>query len=386
MKIVRARTARLATTPWMLLPVVLIAAAGVAGCESSGNILGNQPDVKISQPAPTPKTMRVAVYPVLAAPDPLNKQIQAEVAGAIDKSRFSVITVTDGSTPATDYQLRGYATASRDKGGAKFAYFFDVLDANGQKLNRIAGEEPLPKAPAKSKDLWPSVGPDIVKSVAGKTAASFATSVPAAGPSPATGSPPSGAQPIAAAPAIASGAAASSPAVARANDIAANGVTTGSVNAGGKPPTGPLTVAIPSVSGAPGDGDKSLTAALRSELKKQGLTVVDAAASATYRVHGQVSTSTNEAGAESIKIAWEVKDGTGNRMATVSQGNTIEKGSLNGAWGATAGDIAAAASAAIVPLLKKPETATGAVPGRQASAAPATQSAAADGVYNTAAR
>lgn len=330
------------------------AAFVLAGCESTNGLLGGTPDATVAQaPPPAVKTKTVAVYPVLAAPDPLNKQIQAEVAQSLDKSKFSAITVTDGTTPAADYQLRGFATASKDKAAAKLAYFFDVLDGQGQKLNRIAGDEALAK-PATSKDVWRSVTPEIVKSVANRTATAFTASVGAAPVAPTQVAP---AQVVAQTPPAAGAAKPTPIAVSPAETPAAKAAT-----------TGPTSVSVAPVAGAPGDGGPALTTALKSELKKKGLTVVDNGP-ATYRVHGQVTTAPTDSGMEQVKIAWDVKDASGNRMATVSQGNTVEKGALNGPWGATAGDIAAAATAAILPIIQKPADPSPNAPGKQAAIA-----------------
>lgn len=338
--------------PWQTSRVVpalvAVAALALAGCESNGLLANNPaPETAVAPPPAPPKLKTVAVYPVLAAPAPLNKQLQDGVADAIDKTKYRVITVADGSTPPSDYQLRGYGTASRDKSGAKFAYFFDVLDGKGEKLNRIAGEEPLGKASVKSKDLWQKVTPDIVKSAASKTASSFAAA--------ATGTP---------AAAVSQGTSAATPPPTTASTAPAQtAVAPTPAAAAPATPSGPLTVAIMPVTGAPGDGDKSLTAALKTELRKKGLIVVEGNAPATYKVQGQVTATPNEAGQEDVKIAWDVKDAGGGRVATVSQGNTVEKGALAGAWGATAGDVAAAASVAILPLLKKTNAASAASAG-----------------------
>ncbi len=321
-----------------------IAATGLAGCESGATLASNPPETSVAPVAPKLKT--VAVYPVLAAPDPLNKQIQIGVADAIDKSKFRVITVADGSTPAADYQLRGYGTASKDKKAAKFSYFFDVLDAQGQKVNRLAGEEPLPKPGAKVKDLWPSVTPEIIKVAATKTATSFAASV-AGAPSPSGQNP----APLPQTPGSASPATLP-PAAANVTPIAANTPLAPQPAAVTAAPGGPVTVAVLPVTGAPGDGDNALTAALKSELKRKGFSVVEGSAPSAYKVQGQVTATPNEQGQEAVKIAWDVKDGNGNRMATVSQGNTVEKGALSGAWGPTANDVATAASVQIDELIR----------------------------------
>ena len=52
---------------------------------------------------------------------------------------------------------------------------------------------------------------------------------------------------------------------------------------------------------------------------------------------------------EKIRIDWRVLEPSGTTKGTVSQENTIPKGSLNGPWGA----IADAAAGAAVPGIKK---------------------------------
>ena len=50
---------------------------------------------------------------------------------------------------------------------------------------------------------------------------------------------------------------------------------------------------------------------------------------------------------------WQVLDPSGKRLGTVSQQNTIPKGSLNGPWGAIADAAAGAAADGIIKLLPK---------------------------------
>lgn len=354
----QAGAAGFRATGLLLAALVALVTAGCGNTNLLSSTSGPETAV-VSTPA-KPKT--VAVYPVMAAPDPINKQIQNELAGALDRTKFQPILVTDNSNPPADYQIRGYATASKDKAGGKVAYFFDVLDGSGAKLNRIAGEEQV-KVAGKSKDVWPGVTPEIVKTVGTRAAASFTTV--AVGPAaPAVAAPAPVAQVAPVAPAATPGSAA---------------LTTGSAGPATPPatpvavappsrPSGPMTVSVAPVSGAPGDGDKALTAALKAELKKQGLTVVEGS-QATFVVQGKVSSSATDGGNEAVKITWDVNDQSGNRMATVSQGNTVAKGALSGAWGSTATDIAGAASAAIMPIIRKDSAQSAGTPGKQANAA-----------------
>ena len=58
-------------------------------------------------------------------------------------------------------------------------------------------------------------------------------------------------------------------------------------------------------------------------------------------------------GKQSIRIDWLVLDPSGKRLGTVSQQNTIPRGSLNGPWGAIADAAAGAAADGIIKLLPK---------------------------------
>ena len=59
------------------------------------------------------------------------------------------------------------------------------------------------------------------------------------------------------------------------------------------------------------------------------------------------------AGKENIRIDWQVIDPRGKRVGTVSQKNTIPKGSLNGPWGAIANAVAGAAADKLIKIIPK---------------------------------
>jgi hypothetical protein len=313
----------------------------LAGCETGSSLLNgtNQPAVAVTEPANASKLTTIAIAPVLGVPEATSQQLVTELSNGLDKSRFSV--VTSASSP-TDYTLRGYATAAREKSSSKLSYFFDVIDKSGKKVNRIAGEETLSAAPA-GKDVWQGMTPAISKSVATKTAQNLTAFIPAGAPASGAGS---------AQPAVADVGAAG------ATKVAASGADAAGAKAG--PATGSITkpaataALVPNVTGAPGDGGQSLTAAIQKELTKNGITLASGAASAggpNYRVEGRVALGAPNAGKQPIQIDWDVKDPQGKKLGTVSQKNEIDQGSLDGAWGKTADAAAAAAAQGIVKLL-----------------------------------
>ena len=85
-----------------------------------------------------PPLARVAVAPIVGAPDAIAKQIQQEFTSAIEKQRVSV---TASKEERADYTLRGYIVAAKDKTATKVSYIWDVTDPSGKRVNRITGEE-----------------------------------------------------------------------------------------------------------------------------------------------------------------------------------------------------------------------------------------------------
>ncbi|MGH6826738.1 MAG: hypothetical protein ACREC7_13685, partial [Methyloceanibacter sp.] len=106
----------------------------------------------------------------------------------------------------------------------------------------------------------------------------------------------------------------------------------------------PATTIVAPVSGAPGDGTKSLTAAIKKRLYAKGVKLATVQTGNTYTVKGTVTLTDGSGGKQSIRIEWQVFDPNGRRVGTVSQQTTITKGSLDGPWGPVA-DVAAGKAA-----------------------------------------
>jgi len=115
-----------------------------------------------------------------------------------------------------------------------------------------------------------------------------------------------------------------------------------------------LTAVVPSVKGAPGDGSTSLTTAIQRELQNKGVSLLDRATPASYRVEGNVTLGASREGKQPIQIEWVVRDPNGKKLGTVSQKNDIPEGSLDGSWGRVADQAAGAAVQGILKLLPSP--------------------------------
>jgi hypothetical protein len=259
------------------------------------------------------------------------------------------VTVTASKDDTADFHLRPYILAAKEKNGTKVSYVLDVSDSAGKRVNRFTGEEMVPGNP--SRDPWAAITPPVTQSITAKATGSFVAWLPnarAAASAPA--GPPAGiggqkddtpAPTAAARPAAKAAVAAAPPPTPPSNQ------TTGSINR----ESGPVTALVPTVTGAPGDGSKSLTAAIQRELQGKGVTLANGPSAAAYRVEGAVTLGEAREGKQAIQIEWVVKDPQGKRLGTVAQKNDIPEGSLDGAWGRTADQAAGAAVQGIAKLL-----------------------------------
>ncbi len=94
----------------------------------------------------------------------------------------------------------------------------------------------------------------------------------------------------------------------------------------------PARVYVADITGAPGDGDRSLGAQIRLKLANYGITVQDTPAGADYRLRGLVATSPGSAGQLKVELQWIVDDSRGERGKVV-QLNEVPAGSLDRFWG-----------------------------------------------------
>jgi hypothetical protein len=265
--------------------------------------------------------------PIVGAPAEVSQEFAQELAAAGANNK---LTITPNGT-GSSYTIKGYLLATSERKGAKVSYILDIADSKGGKVGRVSGEQLVPAR--KGSDPWSGVDTAALRSLAAQIAPQIASALSggsseppavASDPSPAPGSSPTttARAPAAAAPAE-------------------------------KVSRGPVTAMVSPVSGAPGDGMKSLTAAIKKRLYAKGVKLTSIQSDNTYTVKGIVSLTDASGGKQSIRIDWQVLDPSGKKVGTVSQQNTIPKGSLNGPWGPIADAAAGAAADGIVKLLPK---------------------------------
>ncbi len=327
---------------------------GLAGCETSsslfsGSLFGGSgsapaPEVSAAPPAqPLPPLAKISVSPIIGAPDAIAKQIQQEFTSTVEKQRVTVV----GKDERADYTLRGYVVAAKVKSTTKVSYIWDVTDPTGKRVNRITGEEVV--SGNTSKDPWAALTPQVAQTIAGKAASSFMTWLPS---HLSQGAVASGTSQPASAAVQPAGGEPKRMAAAKAPPPPQPGTTTGSIPDSAANGSG-VSAVVPAVTGAPGDGRTSLTAAIQRELQGKGIAIAEKATPTTYRVEGSVTLGAAKDGKQPIQIEWLVRDPKGKKLGTVSQKNEIPQGSLDGAWDKTAEQAASAAAQGIVKLLPK---------------------------------
>jgi hypothetical protein len=287
----------------------------------------------------------MALAPIVGAPANITQQLTDALVSAGQERK---LTLVPGGTGGS-YTLRGYLVASAEKSGAKISYIWDVSDAKGQRVARVSGDEVITKR--SGADPWSGVDSAALHNIAAKTTSQVLASLSGGGSAPvASDSPP----PASPSPGLASPPGSSRPPTSASPGLGASPPAP-AASAATEPP-GEIMALVAPVSGAPGDGQKSLTAALKKRLFAGGVKLASAPARNVYTVKGTVVLADTTGGKQSIRIDWLVFDPNGKKLGTVSQQNTIPKGALNGPWGAIADAAAGAAANGIIKLIPRSNT------------------------------
>jgi hypothetical protein len=306
----------------LLVALTALCLTGCGGGSSMSGLLSGAGNIFASSP-------KITVAPIIGAPPNVTKELtQALITAGADRN-LTLMTGTDGA----NYTLRGYLLAAPERSGSKISYIWDVTDAKGTRVARVSGEQAVARGSA--NDPWRGVDSAAIRTMANSTTSQLAAELP--------GGRGASTPAVAAAPAAAPSATSAAAPTAAATTAAARPA----------PPPKPSGVLVAPVAGAPGDGSRSLATALKKRLYKDGVKVANGTAANVYTVKGIVKLTDAGGGKEKIQIDWRVLDPNGKRLGTVSQQNTIPKGSLNGPWGAIADAAAGAAADGIIKLLPK---------------------------------
>lgn len=114
----------------------------------------------------------------------------------------------------------------------------------------------------------------------------------------------------------------------------------------------PTRVFVRDVTGAPGDGNTSLTRRMRESLPKLGEVVQETVDGSDFTVEGTVRTSRGPAGQTTVEIAWTVTDVTG-EAGKASQLQDVPSEYIAGPWGDLAVVVAEQAAAGVKEIIDR---------------------------------
>ena len=97
------------------------------------------------------------------------------------------------------------------------------------------------------------------------------------------------------------------------------------------------------ITGAPGDGNLSLTRSIAAAMRATDVSVTEDPRQAYFVLEGVVALDPAPGDNQLVRVTWTVSTLNGRIIGTAGQENTVAKGSLDGAWGEVAALIAAAA-------------------------------------------
>lgn len=338
------------------LPIVGgLLALVLAGCETGSS---GSSDGVVSSLTETPQerspgqTKPVAFAPVIGAPAKISSKMNERLTAAAGQSKIPVA----GSGEA-EYTIRGYLVAAADPKGAKLSYIWDITDKGGKRAKRFQGDELIEGK--KGGDPWALVDDAAIDRIASSTATKIADWMSGSEASPATASSAPQATANSAPQAAPTTQANAAPQPADAPAPSANVLSAQteqpSPSAASPQSSNEIVAVVHPVTGAPGDGQQSLTAAMRRHLESAGVKLVEDSSSSAYTVRGSVQLGSADAGQQPITIRWLVIDPAGKTMEkAVVQRNKVPEGSLNGKWGQIADLAAGEAAKSVAKLIVKP--------------------------------
>jgi hypothetical protein len=256
---------------------------------------GDLPEPFIGNPGATARRLAQPMTPLLAVPpgtdtllpDAANVALATEIATALQATEVPAMV-----RPPEKSDWRVITRAVADGGSVK--PLFSVQDPQGHERGTAEGE----KVPLKA---WANADPALLKQVAAE-----------------------------AGPRIG--------AVLTSIRVAHDKADPGSLY------NRPAKVLVMDVTGAPGDGNATLTRQMRTRLAALGPVVLTTPAGADFSVQGDVKVVPIPKGQERVEIQWTVKTASGDERGRVVQLNEIPAGTLDHYWGDVAVVVASEAS------------------------------------------
>ena len=107
------------------------------------------------------------------------------------------------------------------------------------------------------------------------------------------------------------------------------------------------------ISGAPGDGNLSLTRAIKHALGNAGMVIIKKRSDAEFVLKAQVRIDPPKLGKQHVELDWIVFSNEDQEIGIATQKNTVPVGTFKGRWGEMALMIAAAASNSVIDIVNR---------------------------------
>jgi hypothetical protein len=119
-------------------------------------------------------------------------------------------------------------------------------------------------------------------------------------------------------------------------------------------PVGPRLVGlwVNPVTNAPGDGNRSLTRAIKAAIRGAGIAVAGERRYAEFLLDGRVRVDPPKENLQRVEIVWAVRTSDGREIGRATQKNLVETGTFAGPWGEVAQLVADAAMEGIQGVLR----------------------------------
>ena len=115
----------------------------------------------------------------------------------------------------------------------------------------------------------------------------------------------------------------------------------------------PPVIYFKGVTGAPGDGNTSLSSQMKQRLPNLGEVMQDTAKGADYTLAGEIKTAPGANNTTRVEIQWIVDDITGNERGRVVQINEVPLHSLDSFWGDVAVTVATEAAGGVQEVINQ---------------------------------
>lgn len=335
-----------------------IVAGLLGGCQTNGPATGTPPTAEATPPAgqaPAATKTALAFEPVVGIPEERATVLATELGAGAAASNLPII---GRDKPDVTFRIKGYFNAVARGGTTDVSYVWDIFNAEGTRVHRIAGTESVPAA---LPDPWSAIPDETLKKMARQTVEELRSWLDSGTPTTALASDPS---PPGAGSSYAEAPTAGTRAGLTKTQTMATGrggripdaatlhpAATAMVDSAAVPEPPRFTYFLSGVAGATGDGAKALTYALSGQLEAAGGARVASQRDADYVIGGEATVAPPVRGSQIVAIIWSVAERGGKALGSVRQIGKFTQGALDGTWGPSADTAAASAAPGVLALI-----------------------------------